>query len=275
MSIQANKPKVISIITKKPFLSVSNNYSYLNYSQNSLQVINDKSNILLIKDNKSSSRNHLITAYSGKLKSSNRMSTPLSQKHPFCEDNIETYNKIVSLIKTSLPYFEHKMFIISPLPHYYSLICNIHIEYNSCLELMYPKIILSLNNNERVILIAKKQFSLSGVVFNLYLDNEGNHCIGILESNFKRSNFKLFTVSINKLNSKMKKKLICSIAFNKALLDFNNNPMEIEVTFPNRINKYFIPYWSSTKENSQPARNKASDAFLIIRNKKPKWLLGI
>lgn len=298
MKLKTITPEQISIQSiRKSFLSVSSSTShlYFNFLNNNIHLLNsDKSNMVFLKDNISRSTfpRSLITVNSSQDNKSefsiNSRPLLLCKKHSFYGSNVQAHSKLVSLIRKPIPFIELKGLLLSPFPNGYSLICNIKIEYKKCLNVISPKIILSLNNNERVILIAKKRLCFSGIVYSLYLAERLDQCIGVLESNVQRNKYKLYKLSVDNLNNKIKKNFICGIQFNRSLFGLNNNPMVIEVTFSN-CNSGF-PIKNNNKMNYTPVSkpiskcssnksllsvNKECNTSISISNKKPKWFPGI
>lgn len=162
--------------------------------------------------------------------------------------------KITSNIKNKIDYSLMYDFVITSLPQNIPLVCNIAIRYSNIYEQFYPQFIMTLNSNERQILMARKELRLTSIVYKIYFGLNEKCCIGKVESDFFGNEFKIYEKILekqyrncnryNKNQNNQKKKLIGIIKYNCPILNLKREPRTMSVflpktikAFPNRYNK--------------------------------------
>lgn len=120
--------------------------------------------------------------------------------------NLTAYNEITSTNKLKISDLELHRFIMTPLNQNNMLVCNLKIDNSK--SFFNPIISLSVDNNNRNILIAEKKFHFCQSVFKIFFINSHNKKVylGQINSNFLQNEFHFFDSSTNK-TFKIKKEI--------------------------------------------------------------------
>ena len=137
---------------------------------------------------------HIIT--SSNISSVNN--NPYNEFKEKLKNRMSMYKNIVSSIRPIIPDLELHRFVMTPLLKSNMLVCNLKIDNSH--SMFNPVIYLTVNNNDRAILIAEKKFHFCQSVFKIYLDNQNKKkfYLGQINSNFFQNEFHFFDSTTNK-----------------------------------------------------------------------------
>lgn len=132
------------------------------------------------------------------------ISSNISSVNPYNEfkeklkNRMSMYKSIVSSIRPIITDLELHRFVMTPLLKSNMLVCNLKIDNSN--SMFNPVIYLTVNNNDRAILIAEKKFHFCQSVFKIYLDNQNKKrfYLGQINSNFFQNEFHFFDSTTNK-----------------------------------------------------------------------------
>jgi hypothetical protein len=114
------------------------------------------------------------------------------------EYGISFWESLHSYTPKELEHVDFTNFIFSPLQKDKTLFCKIVMKYDNSMERLYPRYYLYLNQNERILLSAKKVFSSTSICYMITYDDQSlnlkdrNSYVGKISSNFLGTEFNIF-----------------------------------------------------------------------------------
>lgn len=163
-----------------------------NNSNSQSKIKFQPSSIKLIKINQITS-NKYHTSKNLKVFSKN-----ISELRESKNKNLTIYHNVTSTNRPKISDLELHRFIMTPLNQNNMLVCNLKIDNSK--SYFNPIISLSVDNNNRKILIAEKKFHFCQSVFKIFFINSNNKKVylGQINSNFFQNEFHFFDSSTNK-----------------------------------------------------------------------------